>query len=436
MRRCARPRPSRVGALLFCLPTLLAGCDACNAPAADQPKDAAAPNPVVQEMLGLRDASLVDDAGVDAGPESDAALPPPLGLNESRCRLAWGPARLPFRGPGILRTTAPGRLDVTFHDHGQIRIHRVDYAKPSAKPPKIPPMPGEVAMSFPACAAAFGVGGRDAKSVYCTGSEGQIMLTTLGVEGQKNVAKARPSEAIAAASFGTEHSVVAYLERRMVAGESTLEAYAVLDEGPAVRISDDGAGATFVSLTALSDREVLALMIDARAALSPVHARVLKYEGGKLVALTDTIVHVGASERGGSAAVARFSDGALVALLPQPTDVTHYGIIGLPLPMPLQMDLKGELFPYPKGMEFPRVLTANVGNKVYAALTRTRDASKESPSVLELTEVQRNGSLLPLGVVAEGVPMLDLDVTADEFGALWLLYGDGKGSLLERRICP
>lgn len=385
-------------------------------------------------MLGLRDAEVGLDASVDAGPESDAALPAPLGLNESRCRLAWGPARLPFRGPGILRV-APGRLDVTFHDHGQLRVHRIEYTKPTAKPPKVPPMPGEVAMSFPACAAANGVSG-EAKVVYCPGSEGQIMLTRLGVEGQKNVATARPNEAIAAAAFGPEHSLVAYLDRRMVAGELTLEAYAVLDEGQPVRISEDGMGATFVSLTPLNEREVLALTVDARAALSMVNARVLRYEGGALVQMPHTVVQVGASERGGSAAVARFADGALVALLPQPTDTTHYGLIGLPLTLPLRMDGKGELFPYPKGIEFPRVAAVTVGTKVYAALTRTRDSSKDALSVLELTEVQRSGALLPLGIVAEGVPMLDLDVTADEFGALWLLYGDGKGSLLERRVCP
>ena len=195
-------------------------------------------------------------------------------------------------------------------------------------------------------------------------------------------------------------------------------------------------GATFVALTALDDRQILALTIDARAALSPVHARILKYEGGKLSLGPDVIVHVGASERGGSAAVAHFSDGALVALLPMPTDVIHYGIIGVPLPLPLQMDLKGELFPFPRGVEFPRVVTAAVGTKVYAALTRTLDAAKDSPAVLELAEVQKTGALLPLGLVAVGVPMLDVDAAADEFGALWLLYGDGRGSLLERRVCP
>lgn len=415
----------------------MTGCHSCSQPATDkQHEDAASPNnPVVELMLGLRDASADSDAGADAGPTSAAPLPPPLGLEESRCRLAWGPVRLPFRGPGILRT-APGRLDVTFHEHGQLRVHRIDYAKPAAKPPKVAPMPGEVAMSFPACAAAFAVGGRDAKSVYCPGDNGAVVLTKLGAPTPKIVATGLPSESLAAAAFGPEHSVVAYLDRRVVAGEATLEAFAVLDEGPPVRISEEGAGATSVTLTALNDREVLALMIDARSALSAVHARVLRYDGAALMPEPDTIVHVGASERGSDAAVARFADGTLVALLPQPTGITQYGIIGLRLPLPLQMDLQGELFPYPKGLEFARVATANVGPKVYAALTRTRDASRDALAVLELTEVQRNGALMPLGIVAEGVPMLDLDITADEFGALWLLYGDGKGSLLERRVCP
>ena len=433
----ARPRLARVGAFAFCaFGFAAAGCNGCKEPATEKPVDAGKNNVVVEELLGLRDAAVpVLDAGADAAAEPDAASPAPLGLDESRCKLAWGPARLPYRGPGALRV-ASGHLDVTFHDRGQLRVHRVDYTKPGPKPVRAPVTPGEVSMSFPACAPAFGVTGREARSVYCLGNDGAVMLTRVGVEGQKTVAKARPSEALAAAALGPDHSVVAYLERRMVAGESTLEAHAVLDEGPSIRISDDGAGATFVGLTALSDRDVLALMIDARAALSPVHARILRLEGGALSLQPDTIVHVGASERGGSAAVARFADGALIALLPQPTDVTHYGIIGLPLPMPLTMDLTGETFPYPKGLEFPRVSTATVGQKVYAALTRTRDASKDSLSVLELTEVQRNGSLLPLGVIAEGVPMLDLDLAADEHGSLWLLYGDGRGSLLERRVCP
>lgn len=438
-----RPRLVRAGAFALCASVVLvafgAGCKGCEERTTEEPKAAdAAPknNVVVDELLGLRDAEAPTDAATaDAAPPSDAAAPAPIGLEGSRCRLAWGPARLPYRGPGAIRT-APGHLDITFHDRGQLRVHRVDYVKPGPKPVKAPNTPGEVSMSFPACAPAFGVHGREANSVYCTGSEGGVMWTRVGTPGQKQVAKARPSEALAAASFGSEHSVVAFLERRMVAGESTLEAHAVLDDGEPMRISDDGAGATFVSLTALSDRQVLAVMIDARAALSPVHARLLELEQGKLVLRPDTIVHVGASERGGSAAVAHFADGKLVLLLPMPTDVTHYGLLGIPLPMPLQMDLQGELFPYPRGVEFPRVVTAAVGPKVYAALTRTRDASRDSAAVLELTEVQQNGALMPLGIVAEDVPMLDLDFAADEFGSLWLLYGDGKGSLLERRVCP
>ena len=392
-------------------------------------------NGTVEELLGLRDAAVEDAAIVDAAPVPEAG-PVVSAPTESRCRLVWGPSRLPFLGPGIVRP-AGGHLDVTFHDHGQLRVHRVDYTKPppaGAKPVKPVEPPGQTAMSFPACAAAYDVGGR-ANSVYCTGVEGAVQWTRLGA-GTKKVGTARPNESLAAAAFGGDRSVVAFLNRRTVAGESALEAYVALEDGEPLRLSDDGAGATFVTLAPRSDREIVALMVDARTAMSPVHARVLTLRGDALELGPDVILYVGASERGGHAALARFADGTMVALLPMPTDLTRYALQGLVLPFPLQMDLPAEPFPYPKQVDFPRVVTATIGQKVYAALTRTKDAASDSPAVLEITEVQKNGSLLPLGILAEGVPMLDLDMAADEHQSLWLIYGDGHGSLLERRVCP
>lgn len=388
-------------------------------------------NVVVEELLGLRDAGL--DAGVDAGPE-DAGPPrdPFTGpQGDSRCRLLWGPARVPFNGPGALRARA-GRLEMIVHEHGQPRTHRVGYGKPPARPVVPPPLAerGVSSVGFPGCALAD-------HTVYCLGPEGRVIRTALAGGASKEVARARPSELLAAAAMGPEHSVVAFLERRLApGGELMLEAYAVLDDNEALRISEPGSGATFVTLTSLSDDAVLALSIDARTAMSPVHARVLTRRGKELVLSPDEVVFVGGSERGGAAALATFPGGERAAFLPMPSGVRDYGLVGLALPDPLRIDLPAETYAYAAGLDGARVASAPAGNKVYVALTRKKREGVDAPAVLELAEAHADGKVTPLGVVAEGVPMLDLDMVGDEHGALWLLYGDARGSLLERRLCP
>ena len=56
---------------------------------------------------------------------------------------------------------------------------------------------------------------------------------------------------------------------------ATTVAFAALDDQPPVTLSEDGSGATFVTLAARAD-EAVAMYIDARRMLTPVHARVLK----------------------------------------------------------------------------------------------------------------------------------------------------------------
>ena len=71
------------------------------------------------------------------------------------------------------------------------------------------------------------------------------------------------------------------------------QAFAVLDDRPAVTLSEEGSGATFVSLAPWKGG-ALAMYIDARSALTPIHARTLDVtEEGKLKLGPDAVLFVG-----------------------------------------------------------------------------------------------------------------------------------------------
>ena len=84
--------------------------------------------------------------------------------------------------------------------------------------------------------------------------------------------KGRPGTRVSAAPLAGSHSLVAYLAERKTADGVLAEAFASVDDMLAVRISEEGAGATGVAL-APRGAGVMALLIDARSAHADLEGR-------------------------------------------------------------------------------------------------------------------------------------------------------------------
>lgn len=426
----------------------VAACDGCRSGTPVDGKDASEaseafvdaegervpPSPADDAAVAMAEAS---DAGADAAlvgdaAEGDAAAAADGGATP--CRLVYGPAEQPFRGPATLIASA-GEMRVVVNVGGAPRVLTV----PAGPPPGVkvaiapPPVPSSYfAGRWPPCEVA-------GAWAYCEAPGGVVRRTRLGGATESKVlGTARPGTRIAAAALGADHTLVATIEGRRTSEGETLQAFVTLDDGEPVRLSEEGAGATAVRLVARGDHAV-AVYIDARMALTPMHARTLSVRDGKLVVGDDAVVFVGGPpERGVDFALAG-SPERLFALLPHARETMDFGMAAVQVLDPPKDDMPAVWSLYPNGLD-PAPIAGTLGpatmaDGAYVARVRPAAAPPRSPRVLELGRLDASGAFRSLGVVASGAGISDVAVATDSHGAVWILYGDVASTRLERRVC-
>jgi hypothetical protein len=419
---------------------LLASCGRCGAATPDRPAAAALPDAA---RTGGSDAAGVDAVVPDAartiapdaaGVDAEAASAyEAVDAGPSACRLVYGPAEQSFRGPAAMQATAT-ELRLIANDDGRPRVFRVPLAPPppASAPKVVPPKPSTfAAMRWPPCELA----GRWA---YCPGPGGVVNRTTLGAADTRAVARSQPSTRIAAAALGPDHALVATLDARRTTEGVMMQAFVTLDEGETQRLAEDGAGATAVRLVSRGDGAV-ALYLDARTAMVPVHARPVALRGHELALGGDAVVFVGGPPERGIELTPVVAEGALFALVPMSRELTEFGLAALRVADPPGDDVAPVWSLYPNGLDPAPVAAATAVRPEQAAwVARVRPAgsSAGAPRVLELGRVDAAGRFLAVSAWAPAGRITDLAILADAYGAVWLLYGDSAATWLERRVCP
>lgn len=377
------------------------------------------------------------EAGASASPvaSSDASARSEESVGDAgaaSCRLAYGPAEQPFRGPAALSVV--GReLRLIVNDAGKPRVYPVPIAAaPRGVPSVVPPNPTSfVGMRWPPCELA-------GRFVYCQAPGGPIVRTTLGGEAgaeSKTIAQSRSGTRIAAASLGADHSVVAFLDVRRTTEGDMLQAFVALDDREPMRLSDDGAGATTLRFLQRGDSPV-AVYLDTRTAMVPVHARPVSLRGSDLALGTDAVIFVGgAPERGIDFAVASAASKAF-AFVPMPQETLDFGMATLVIEDPPKDDIAAVWSRYPNGLDPAPIAAAPARDGKNAWIARVRPRQKEagSPRILELGRVDPTGAFTSLGEIASGSGITDVALIDDGTG-VWIVYGNTKITWLERRIC-
>jgi hypothetical protein len=374
------------------------------------------PVPVPAEAAAIATSSpIVASSSAPAPPP-----PPPLPIDAGACKLAYGPTEQPFRGPAAIETTAT-EVRLIANDQGKPRVHALPIsARSGPKPAASPPM------RFPPCEIA----GRFA---YCQAPGGAVVRTVLATGESKTMAKSRAGTRIAAAQLGSDHAVVAFLDLRRTSEGDMLQAFAVVDEGEPLRISDDGAGATTMRFLQRRDAPIL-VYLDARSAMVPVHVRPITIENGKPRLGADTIVFVGgAPERFIDLAVANVGSRGF-AFLPMPRHTADFGVAALAIEDPPKEDVAAVWSPYPNGLD-PAPIAAT-SSRDGAWVVRLRPSAREpgSPRILELGRVSASGAFGAAAEVATG-SITDVAVAEDASGAVWIAYVDAAATWLTRFVC-
>jgi len=355
---------------------------------------------------------------VDAGAVSRA----------SSCRLVFGPAEQPFRGPAAIVMT-PRELSLVANDHGKPRIFPVAVTRPpAASAPRVTVrQPSSfVSMRSTPCEIA-------GSYAYCPENDGTVYRTSIGTDDTKAVAKGRPGARIAVASLGDGHAVVATLDTRRTSEGEVLQAFVTLDDGKTQRLSEEGAGAIAVRMVPRG-RGAVAVYLDARTAMVPVHARPLALENGELSLGSDAVVFVGGPPELGIDVTLAATARSLHALVPLGRGARDFGMVAIDVRDPPKEDSVWSL--YPNGLD-PAAIGATTNNADGAWVSRVRpvDASAHSPRVLELGRIDDTGVFTSMGIIADGGHVTDIAMATDAFGAVWILYGDSSITWLERRIC-
>jgi hypothetical protein len=342
-----------------------------------------------------------------------------------------------FVGPAKLDVVGQ-ELRLVTNDLGRPKVVKIpiDPVPPASAPIAELPRPATTyGTTWPPCAVAGSI-------AFCTGRSGTITRTDLSAEGgrtsaPRELAKGRQSTRVSAAMLD-KHTVAAYLDEKQTSEGRTLQAWVVLDEGEPVRMSDEGSGATFVEVVAHGS-SVIAMYLDARAAMVPIHERTITLKNGALNLGKDVVVAVGgAPERGVSGDIATSPLHAFF-LIPMPEDALSFGMAVIKLSEPPKDDEKMTFSRYPNGLD-PAPIVATTGTApIRIARVRPLDKAPTAPRGLELGTLLDDGTFTGLGIITAvptGKPITDLDIAVDGAGAIWLLYGDAKDTWLERRVCP
>ncbi len=404
---------------------------------------AGAPNEVTTDaapaLLLVADAGSVAAADATAS-FNDAALAPlpprATSVAPTLCRLAYGPAEQVFRGPAALRTTK-AELQLIANDGGKPRRFSVPLGAPppaSVKVPVVPTPLSFVAMRWPPCELA----GRWA---YCPAAGGDVYRTTLGANDTKFITKSQGGTRLAAAALGEGHAVVATLDTRRTTEGAVMQAFVTLDEGETTRLSDDGAGATVIRVVSRGET-AMALYLDARSGMAPVHARPLALRGSYLVLGEDVVVFVGGPPERGVDLTPAVSGSRLFALVPIAREISEFGMATLPIDDPAKGEVEASWSLYPNGLD-PAPLGASVASGEgdagiragWVARVRPFDGAPGASRVLELGRLDATGTFTSLGIISEGKPITDIAVLGDAYGTVWVLYGDSRATWLERRVC-
>jgi hypothetical protein len=294
-------------------------------------------------------------------------------------------------------------------------------------PTKGPTGPSAVAGYAIPCALAGNL-------VFCPDRTGAVHRSRWDGTEDRVVASSRVGARVAASELGSVHAAVGYLASRQTSEGWVSEAWLIVDDIAPVRLSEDGSGATSIAL-APRGPSVLALTVDARTALTAMHARVVTFDG-RVKLGEDVVTFIGGpGDRRTRAALATGDTGLAWSLLPISKDVGQFGLALVRLDDPPQLDEPVQWSMYPNGLDPAPVAAAVAGDRTWVARVRPKASEPSSSHVLEIGAVDASGAFDPRDVVTTAGNPSDVALTLGAAGTLWVSWVDSAGAWVQHLAC-
>ncbi|WP_437504150.1 hypothetical protein [Sorangium sp. So ce1099] len=430
------------------------------APAAAASATATAASAAALDAGAAADAAAAPDAAAAApdaaAPDAAADAAVTAAAPDAGCKLRRGPLALSLRGPALLWApddAARSDFRVIFNRDGVAQhvtpafgallgpLSPRQQSSPDAGAGSATPDAGAgsatpdagagseepARASWPACEVASGF-------VFCMDQGGTIRRTPLAGGAAPPLGAGRRGTSISAVSLPGGRTLLAFLSDRKTSEGAVTQAFAVLDDGPAVPLSAEGSGATFVALSPWKGG-ALAMYIDARSALTPVHARTLGLTAeGKLELGPDAVLFVGdAGESRMGGALARGADGPAYVLLPAARDISAFGMAAIRIDDAPRDDMPAVWSLYPNGLS-PAPIAATRGvTPIHVARVRPTAREPGARHALELGQLDGEGRFHARCLALEGRSFKHVAIEADRDGSLWLAYTTSAGTFIEQR---
>jgi hypothetical protein len=341
-----------------------------------------------------------------------------------------GPIELPVRSAAALALRGEA-IEVVLNDDGRPRTS--SFTTGSVPPPSAAAPAREGADG--GTTAGYAVGCAIAGDrVFCPDRSGAVHRAARDGSGDRIVASSRTGSRIGAAPLGGTHAALAYLASRQTSEGWVSEAWLAVDDEPPVRLSEDGSGATSL-LLAPRGSEIVAVSVDARAALTAMHVRPVTFEGRVRLG-EDVVVFVGGpGDRRTAAGFAAAPSGPSWAVIPIAKDVASFGLAVVGVDDPARVDEPVAWSMYPNGLDPAPVAVAVEGGRTWVARVRPRGAEPSSARLLELGTVGSDAAFTAHDEVTVAGKPSDVALAIDAHGAAWVAWVDGSGSWLERLAC-
>jgi hypothetical protein len=190
-------------------------------------------------------------------------------------------------------------------------------------------------------------------------------------------------------------------------------------------LSPDGSAANSVALIRMGST-VVAVALEGRSGMSPVHARPIRYTDGGVKLGEDVVVWVaGGSQRLTELAAVEAKADQAWGFLPIERDVSHFGLARIHLSSPLQMNATVSWRDYPNGLDPAPVACATVCGRATVAYVRPADKTPRSPQELHLAPVLDDG-LGVSQVVARSSAFVNVSLAPSPGGGLVAYVADKR----------
>ena len=191
-------------------------------------------------------------------------------------------------------------------------------------------------------------------------------------------------------------------------------------------LTPEGAAANSVALVP-SGADLLALSLEARTGMAPVHARRVRFGADGSPKLDpDVVVWVGSSAGSMTELVGLLSSsGEVAAFVPMPRDITHFGLARIDVGSTPELESDVAWRTYPNGLDPAPLAAASICGEPVVIYARPSEARPHAPQELHLAVLEAAG-LGPSEVIARARAFADVSLAAIDRGALVAWVADRR----------